>query len=65
MGKLWDKGVAVAEKVESFTVGKDRELDVVIASQDVLGTMAHVLMLEEVGLLEKEELPTLLPELSM
>ena len=36
----------------------------VIASQDVLGTMAHVLMLEEVGLLEKEELPTLLPELS-
>ena len=64
MGKLWDKGVAVAEKVETFTVGKDRELDVVIASQDVLGTMAHVLMLEEVGLLEKEELPTLLPELS-
>ena len=64
MGKLWDKGVAVAEKVETFTVGKDRELDVVIASQDVLGTMAHVLMLEEVGLLEKEELPTLIPELS-
>ncbi|MEM6766837.1 MAG: argininosuccinate lyase [Bacteroidota bacterium] len=65
MAKLWDKGVAVSEKVESFTVGPDRELDVLIAGQDVMGTMAHVLMLEEVGLLDKEELPTLLPELSL
>ena len=50
-------------QIERFTVGKDRELDVVLAPYDVLGTMAHITMLQEVGLLEKSELDALLPEL--
>ena len=50
-------------QIERFTVGRDRELDVVLAPYDVLGTMAHITMLQEVGLLEKAELDVLLPEL--
>ena len=50
-------------RIERFTVGKDRELDVLLAPYDVLGTMAHITMLQKVGLLEKEELEALLPEL--
>ena len=50
-------------QIERFTVGKDREQDVVLAPYDVLGTMAHITMLQEVGLLEKSELDALLPEL--
>ncbi len=61
--KLWDKGVSVDKKIEEFTVGKDRELDVMLASFDVLGTMAHITMLEKIGLLEKDELTLLLKEL--
>ena len=61
--KLWDKGFSVDEKIDRFTVGKDRELDLYLAPYDVLGTMAHITMLESVGLLEKDELDALLPEL--
>ncbi len=61
--KLWDKGIQVNKKVESFTVGKDREMDLYLAPFDVLGTMAHITMLESVGLLHKEELQQLLSEL--
>jgi argininosuccinate lyase len=61
--KLWDKGYDVDARIERFTVGKDRELDVLLAPYDVLGTMAHITMLQKVGLLEKEELDVLLPEL--
>ena len=61
--KLWDKGYDVDAQIERFTVGKDRELDVVLAPYDVLGTMAHITMLQKVGLLEKAELDSLLPEL--
>lgn len=61
--KLWDKGYSVDEKIDRFTVGKDRELDLYLAPYDVLGTMAHTTMLESVGLLEKSELEALLPEL--
>ena len=61
--KLWDKGFSVDEKIDRFTVGKDRELDLYLAPYDVLGTMAHITMLESVGLLEKSELDALLPEL--
>ena len=50
-------------QIERFTVGKDRELDVVLAPYDVLGTMAHITMLQKAGLLEKAELDVLLPEL--
>ncbi len=61
--KLWDKGIKVNDKVETFTVGKDREMDLYLAPFDILGTMAHITMLENVGLLEKEELEKLLSEL--
>ncbi len=61
--KLWEKGIPVNEAIERFTVGKDRELDLFLAPFDILGSMAHVTMLESVGLITKEELPVLLKEL--
>jgi argininosuccinate lyase len=61
--KLWEKGTAVNEGIEKFTVGKDRELDIYLAPYDILGSMAHVTMLESVGLIEKDELPVLLDAL--
>lgn len=61
--KLWDKGFSTDKKIEDFTVGKDREMDIWLAPYDVLGTMAHITMLESVGLLQKSELPILLSEL--
>ena len=51
--KLWDKGYSVSEIVESFTVGRDRELDLLLAPWDVLGSIAHICMLKDVGLLEE------------
>lgn len=63
MAKLWDKGFNVNEKIDAFTVGKDREMDLLLAPYDVQGTMAHITMLESVGLLSPEELAVLLPEL--
>ncbi|MBP5667666.1 MAG: argininosuccinate lyase, partial [Salinivirgaceae bacterium] len=61
--KLWDKGIATNELVEQFTVGLDREMDLYLAPFDVMGTMAHITMLQTIGLLEKNELDTLLAEL--
>jgi len=61
--KLWEKGIPVNKAIEEFTVGKDRELDLYLAPFDILGSMAHVTMLESVGLIEKNELPVLLGEL--
>ena len=61
--KLWEKNVKVDQQVEAFTVGKDREMDLYLAKYDVLGSMAHITMLESIGLLAKEELPVLLAEL--
>jgi argininosuccinate lyase len=49
--------------VELFTVGKDREMDLYLAKYDVLGSMAHITMLESIGLLSKDELTVLLAEL--
>ena len=63
MAKLWDKGFNVNEKIDRFTVGKDRELDLYLAPFDILGTMAHITMLQSAGLLEKAELDILLEEL--
>lgn len=63
--KLWDKGITTNEFVEKFTVGLDRELDIYLAPYDVLGTMAHITMLESVNLLEKQELDELLAELKL
>jgi len=61
--KLWEKGIPVNKAIEEFTVGKDRELDLYLVPFDILGSMAHITMLESVGLLEKQELPVLLQEL--
>ncbi len=61
--KLWDKGYSEDERIDKFTVGHDRELDLHLAPFDVMGTMAHITMLETIGLLEKSELDTLLAEL--
>ncbi|PKQ64069.1 argininosuccinate lyase [Labilibaculum manganireducens] len=61
--KLWDKGVKVDKKIEQFTVGMDRELDLQLAAFDVLGSLAHIEMLESIGLLEKTELKLIQEEL--
>ena len=61
--KLWEKSTQVNAKIEAFTVGRDREMDVFLAKYDVLGSMAHIRMLESVGLLEAPELEALLTEL--
>lgn len=63
MAKIWEKNTQVDEKIEKFTVGLDREMDVFLAKYDVLGSMAHIRMLESVGLLSNEELNVLLVEL--
>lgn len=61
--KLWDKGISVNEWIERFTVGRDREMDLYLAEFDVLGTIAHIMMLETIGLIGKDELPILKKEL--
>jgi argininosuccinate lyase len=61
--KLWDKGFNVDKAIENFTIGNDAELDMYLAPFDVLGNIAHVTMLTEVGLLDKSELPALKKEL--
>ena len=61
--KLWEKNTQVNAKIEAFTVGLDREMDIFLAKYDVLGSMAHIRMLESVGLLQADELSVLLSEL--
>lgn len=61
--KLWNKGFEPDKAIEKFTVGQDRELDLRLARYDVQGSMAHIKMLESIGLLTKDELDTLLPAL--
>ena len=61
--KLWDKGYDIDQLIENFTVGNDRELDLQLARYDVQGTLAHITMLESIGLLTADELPVLTAEL--
>ena len=61
--KLWEKNFEINKEIERFTVGRDREMDLYLAKYDVLGSMAHITMLESIGLLEKDELTQLLAEL--
>ncbi len=63
MAKLWDKGYEINKEIERFTVGRDRELDLMLAEHDTLGSMAHIIMLESIGLLTHQELEALLAEL--
>ena len=61
--KLWEKNTEVNQEIEKFTVGRDRELDLYLARCAVLCSMAHITMLESIGLLGKDEQPVLLEEL--
>ena len=61
--KLWQKNFDTNSEIERFTVGRDREMDLYLAQDDVLGSMAHITMLESIGLLEADELKQLLAEL--
>jgi len=61
--KLWDKGTKINDLIESFTIGKDREMDFFLAKFDVVGSLAHIQMLEQIGLLGKDELLLLSREL--
>ncbi len=61
--KLWQKNTTTKEEVEKFTVGRDRELDVLLAEFDVLGSLAHTQMLATIGLLDAAELNILQKEL--
>ncbi|MBO4730785.1 MAG: argininosuccinate lyase [Bacteroidaceae bacterium] len=61
--KLWEKSVEVNKEIDRYTVGKDRELDLFLAKYDVMGSMAHITMLESIGLLSKDELTKLLDEM--
>ena len=60
---LWQKNTLPTTEIERFTVGRDRELDAYLAESDVMGSMAHITMLESIGLLTADELCVLLAEL--
>lgn len=62
--KLWNKGFEIDKYIEEYTVGADRELDLRLAKYDIEGSMAHIKMLETIGLLEKSELEQLLAALA-
>ena len=62
--KLWDKGFSTDKKIDIFTVGNDRELDLIIAKYDVIGNIAHAKMLHKIGLLTDEEISSLEKELN-
>lgn len=61
--QLWNKGFEPDKLIEKFTIGNDRELDLRLAKYDVEGSIAHIKMLQSIGLLSKEELDLLLPAL--
>ncbi len=61
--KLWEKNYEINKEIERFTVGRDRDMDLYLAKYDVLGSMAHITMLQSIGLLEAGELRQLLDEL--
>ncbi len=61
--KLWEKGIETDKKIETFTIGRDRELDVYLAPFDVIGSLAHIQMLQSINLLSKDDLAILTREL--
>jgi len=63
--KLWDKGYSTDKKIDIFTVGNDRELDLVLAKYDVIGSLAHAKMLHKIGLLSKVEIDSVEKELDI
>jgi argininosuccinate lyase len=63
--KLWEKGTKINDLIESFTIGKDREMDFYLARFDIIGSLAHIQMLEQIGLLSADELAVLSKELKI
>ncbi len=61
--KLWDKGYSIDKKIEQFTVGNDREIDLYIAKYDIMASLAHAKMLASIGIISKSELNHLSKEL--
>lgn len=61
--KLWEKNIQLNHDVETYTIGRDREMDMYLAGYDVLGSLAHITMLQSIGLLTADELTTLTAEL--
>ncbi|MGB1121312.1 MAG: argininosuccinate lyase, partial [Saprospiraceae bacterium] len=61
--KLWEKDFSIDKLVEQFTIGQDNVLDLQLAKYDVIGTMAHIKMLQKIDLLTTEELEILTLEL--
>ncbi|MCM8570569.1 argininosuccinate lyase [Gramella jeungdoensis] len=61
--KLWDKGISIDKKIEKFTVGNDRELDMHLAEYDIIASKAHAKMLGKVGILDAGEVQNILKEL--
>ncbi|MDG2193645.1 MAG: argininosuccinate lyase [Polaribacter sp.] len=57
--KLWDKGISIDKKIEQFTVGNDREIDLHIAKYDVQASLAHAKMLQKISIISTEELQQL------
>ena len=60
---MWTKNVSMTKEIEKFTVGRDREMDLYLAKYDVLGSMAHITMLQSIDLLTADEMIVLLKEL--
>jgi len=61
--KLWDKGIEINQLIEAFTIGHDTEMDYFLAEFDVIGSLAHITMLESIGLITAPELVMLSDEL--
>ncbi|MBN1924710.1 MAG: argininosuccinate lyase [Prolixibacteraceae bacterium] len=61
--KIWEKGIPVDKFIEKFTIGKDAEMDMYLAPYDVLGSMAHAIMLNKINLISGDELHLLLERL--
>lgn len=61
--KLWDKGFSTDKKIDHFTVGNDRELDLLLAKYDVIASKAHAKMLGKIGLITTQEAENLVAEL--
>ncbi len=61
--KLWQKGTEINKRIEEFTIGRDRELDLLLARFDVQGSLAHIAMLSKIGLLDSKEYKLLKTEL--
>ncbi|MEP0214825.1 MAG: argininosuccinate lyase [Cellulophaga sp.] len=62
--KLWDKGFSTDKKIDHFTVGNDRELDLLLAKYDVIASKAHAKMLGKIGLITAQEAESLVKELN-